>query len=198
MNGAIITKTVFSVSTGVFMLLFLGMNSCSSLSYYSGSSANKEQIRQVLLLHAQSVVSGAESGHMETQVEGAIHAGTFTGEHPGVTGIRTETEERVAEMSTPRLWIPPEREIVTKVRITKVDIKFLLDTVAQATFREVGFDSADRQVYQHDVSAFLGKEGREWRIYAMAGGEVVFDRDGLDQYWAPEDEEGRTTRTMPR
>lgn len=180
------------------MLLFLGMSNCASLSYYSGSSSDQEQIRQVLLLHAQSVVSGTESGHMETQVEGAIHAGTFTGEHPGLTGIRTETHERVAEMAAPRLWIPPEREIVTKVRITKVSINFLLDNVAQVAFREVGFDSGDRQVYEHDVAAFLGKEGREWRIYAMAGGDVVFDRDGLEQYWAPPEEEGRMPRSMPR
>ena len=191
-----LAKKASAISTGAFMLLFLSMNSCASLSYYSGSSSDKEQIRQVLLTHARSVVAGSKTAHLETQVEGAIHAGVFTGEHPGVTGIRNETDERVAEMSAPRLWVPPEREIVTRVRITRVSIKFLLDTVAQAAFREIGFDSMDREVYQHDVSAFLSKEGRKWLIYAMAGGNVVFDRDGLEKYWAPRDGEEPMPETI--
>lgn len=185
------------ISTAVAGLLAITMAGCTSLSYYSGSSNDKEQIKQVLLLHAQSVVTGTEAGHMETQINGAVHAGIFTGEHPGVRGIRSETEARVAEMSSPKLWIPPEREVVTRVRITRVDIKFLLDSVAQATFREIGFDSMNRQVYEHDVAAFLSKEGREWRIYAMAGGDVVFDREGLEQYWEPRDEDDRIPGTMP-
>jgi hypothetical protein len=170
---------------------------CATLNYYSGTSADKENISQVLLLHAQSVINGSEAGHKQTQVEGAIHAGSFTGEHPSVKGIRAETSDRVAEMAAPRFWIPPERELVAKVRLTKVDIKFLEDTIAFVTFREVGFDGMDRRVYQHDVAAFLSKEGRSWLIYSMAGGDVVFDREGLDKYWMPETQGNNMRRYEP-
>lgn len=175
---------------------YIMASGCASLNYYSGSSADRDQIKQVLLLHAQSVIAGSEAGHTQTQIEGAIHAGAFTGEHPAKKGVRMETREHVAEMAQPRYWIPPEREMVSKVRLTKVDIKFIEDTTAFVTFREVGFDGMDRRVYQHDVAAFLSKEGREWLIYSMAGGDVIFDREGLDKYWAPAGDNMRDQRNF--
>ena len=188
-----------TIRTGLYIGLafsYIIVSSCASLNYYSGSSADKDQIKQVLLLHAQSVIAGSEAGHTQTQVDGAIHAGAFTGEDPAERGVRLETREHVAEMAQPRYWIPPEREMVSKVRLTKVDIKFLEDTTVFVMFREVGFDGLERRVYQHDVAAFLSKEGRDWLIYSMAGGDVIFDRDGLDKYWAPPRENMRDERTL--
>ena len=186
MNNFSVTRIGATAVMG-FVLLYLTVAGGASLNYYSGSSTDREQIRQVLLLHAQSVITGSEKGHNETQVDGAIHAGAFTGEHPAVRGARLETHEHVAEMAAPRFWIPPEREIVSTIRLTKVDIKFIEDTTALVTFREVGFDGMDRRVYQHDVAVFLSKEGRNWLIYSMAGGEVVFDHEGLDKFWSGEE-----------
>lgn len=190
MNSGILIRPATVLSSGTILIAVLLMSSCATLSYYSGSSNDKELIRQVLLLHSQSVISGHTPGHELTQLPDAIHAGPFTGMHPGDLGPRAETPEQVEKMAKPEGWVPPERQIVGKVRLTKVSIKFMNDTVAFATFREVGFDGLDRRVYQHDVAAFLTKVGRDWKIFAMAGGNIIFDREGLDQNWylAPERE----------
>lgn len=156
-------------------------NGCASLNYYSGADTDKEMVRQVLLVHAQSVIAGHTPVHLATHTTGAISAGPFTGDK--TDQLRTMTE---AHFNTPQSTIntnPPEREVVGKIRISRVNIKFLKDKVAFTTYREIGFDSMDRKVFEHDVAAFLSKEGRDWKIYAMAAGDIQFDREGLEQYW---------------
>ncbi len=156
-------------------------NGCASLSYYSGADTDKEMVRQVLLVHAQSVLAGHTPTHLATHTKGAMSAGPFTGD--ATDQLRTMTEEHFNAPQSSINTNPPEREVVGKVRISRVNIKFLKDKVAFTTFREVGFDSMDRKVYEHDVAAFLSKEGRDWKIYAMAAGDIQFDREGLDQFW---------------
>lgn len=171
-----------------FILTAFGLSGCASLNYYSGASTDKENIRQVLLVHAQSVISGHVPGHLATHTPNAMSAGPFTGDR--VDQPRIMTEQRLAATPSTGVNTPPEREVVGIVRITRVNIKFLKDMVAFATFREVGFDGMQRKVFEHDVAAFLAKEGRDWKIYAMAGGDITFDREGLDQNWYLTPEQG--------
>ena len=159
---------------------------CASLNYYSGADTDKEMVRQVLLVHAQSVIGGHTPVHLATHTKGAMSAGPFTGD--ATDRLRTMSEEHFNAPQSTINANPAEREVVGKVRITRVHIKFLKDNVAFTTYREVGFDSMDRKVFEHDVAAFLSKEGRDWKIYAMAAGDIHFDRAGLEQFWYLEPE----------
>ncbi|MBI4551450.1 MAG: hypothetical protein HY710_04230 [Candidatus Latescibacteria bacterium] len=195
--SAIHTRTIMTRTVGALALIVMTMTGCASLSYYSGSASDKTQIKDVLLVHAQSVISGHVPGHAQTHTPGAMTAGPFTGD-PAVQA-RAMTPDALARMgqSPADERIPPEREVVGRVRLTRMKIRFMTDQVATVTFREVGFDGRNLQVFQHDVAAFLSKEGREWKIYAMAAGEIMFDRQGLEQYWYLAPSEVRSAQEVP-